>query len=169
MLERITPEQAKRMMDEEGAWLIDVRETDEFLSRRIPGAFSQPLSVLPLLPADSDLDKPAIFFCNSGNRTAGAEKLLAGRGHTRAYVIDGGLEAWERAKLPIESYQGVLPLSRQVHIAAGSIIALFLLIGQNIPFFRIFVLFTGFGLLASGLTGACGMAILLKKMPWNKK
>lgn len=169
MAERISPIEAQKLLTEQKALLVDVRESDEFAAKRIPGASLQPLPALPFLPPDSDLDRPVIYYCHSGNRTGKAQEKLTRRGHTSVYVLDGGLEAWEKAGLPIESRKGVLPISRQVHLAAGILIVLFLLIGQKIPFFRIFVLFVGLGLLASGLTGACGMAVFLKKMPWNKK
>lgn len=169
MSETISPERAKKLRDEENALFVDVRETDEFIARRIPGAELQPLSVLPLLPPDCTPERPVIYFCNSGNRTGKAEEILRQRGHSRTYIIDGGITAWEKAGLPIEIHKGALPLSRQVHIAAGSLIVIFLLIGQQVPFFRLFAVFIGLGLFASGLTGTCGMAMLLKKMPWNKK
>lgn len=168
MTELITPQRAKQLLEEENALLIDVREPEEYASLHIPGAYLQPLSVLAHLPADDDAQRPVVFFCNSGNRTAAAMQKLEQRGHSRTFIIDGGLTAWQRAGLPVAKAQQPLPLSRQVHIAAGGLIVLFLLLGQQLPFFRIFVLFIGFGLLASGLTGACGMALLLKKMPWNK-
>jgi hypothetical protein len=62
---------------------------------------------------------------------------------------------------------GALPLMRQVHIAAGVLIVLSLGIGQAVPLFRLLTAFIGAGLLFSGLTGVCGMAALLMRMPWN--
>lgn len=169
MPELITPQKAKNLVDEDNALLIDVREPDEYVSEHVPGAQLQPLSVLGLLPADEQPERPAVYFCNSGHRTAAAVETLEKRGHTRTYIIDGGLQAWAKAGLPMEKRKGVLPIARQVHLAAGSLIVIFLLIGQHVPFFRLFAVFIGLGLIASGLTGACGMAVLLKKMPWNKK
>ena len=169
MAERISPQQAKKLLEEENALLVDVREPDEYAAKYIAGAHLQPLSVLSLLPADENPERPAIYFCHSGNRTGTAEQTIEKRGHSRTYIIDGGLDAWEKAKLPVEQSKGALPISRQVHIAAGSLIVIFLLIGQHAPFFRLFAVFIGMGLVASGLTGFCGMALLMKKMPWNKK
>ena len=148
---------------------MDVREAEEYASARIPGAVLQPLSVLRHLPQDADLKKTAIYFCFSGGRTGGAENLLARRGHARTCILEGGFDAWRRARLPLEQSGAGLPLMRQVRVVAGGLILLFLLAGQYLPFFRVLAGCVGLGLLVSGITGACGMAALLKKMPWNRE
>jgi hypothetical protein len=58
---------------------------------------------------------------------------------------------------------------RQVQIAVGLISATgaWLALSVN-PWFALVPLATGCGLLFAGLTGTCGMALLLAKMPWNK-
>lgn len=156
-------------MQEKNAVLIDVREPDEYRSLRIPGARLEPLSVLKHLPEDPDKDKPAIFFCRSGRRTEKAGPVLSAREHAQTYIIDGGLMAWEKAGLPVEKSAGPLPIMRQVHIAAGSLIILFTLLGRAAPFFSLLAALIGAGLLYSGFTGKCGMSLLLQQMPWNKK
>lgn len=169
MTQLISAQEAKRLVDEGKAVLIDVRESEEYALQYIEGAQLQPLSVIATLPAGCEADRAAIYFCNSGRRTSGATDVLDARKHKSAYILDGGLDAWMRAGLPVSKSKGPLPIMRQVHIAAGSLIVIFLLIGQSVPFFRLFAVFIGLGLLSSGLTGACGMSILLKQMPWNKK
>lgn len=169
MAQHISAEEAKRLVDEGKAILIDIRESEEYALQHIEGAQLQPLSVISTLPAGCEADRAAIYYCNSGRRTSGASEVLDARKHESAYILDGGIDGWMRAGLPVIKGTGPLPIMRQVHIAAGSLIVIFLLIGQSVPFFRLFAVFIGLGLLASGLTGACGMSILLKKMPWNKK
>lgn len=169
MAQLISAQEAKRLLDEGKAVLIDVREPEEYALQHIEEAQLQPLSVLGSLPAGVESDRAAIYYCNSGRRTSGAMDVLDAREHKSAYILDGGLEGWIRAGLPVIKGKGPLPIMRQVHIAAGSLIVIFLLIGQSVPFFRLLAVFIGLGLLNSGLTGACGMSILLKKMPWNKK
>ncbi len=63
-----------------------------------------------------------------------------------------------------------LPVTQQVFVVAGSLI----LLGSLLTVVRgsVFILIPGFvgaGLLFAGLTGWCGMAVLLSKMPWNRK
>lgn len=73
-LPRITPTEAKRLLDE-GAMLVDVRGPDEYAHERIPGARNHPLGRLTTLDQS---DRIAIFHCRSGQRTAAhAAKLAA--------------------------------------------------------------------------------------------
>lgn len=167
MLDTVSPQQAAHLL-EAGAVLIDVREPDEFLAAHIPGATLQPLSVLHALPLDGDQGKTAVYYCQSGNRTAANAALLAARGYARACIIEGGLAAWQAAGLPVTGTKGPLPLMRQVHVAAGGLVLLFVLLGQSMPIFRLFAGLVGAGLVFSGLTGFCGMALVLMRMPWNK-
>nr|WP_234396003.1 DUF2892 domain-containing protein [Neisseria subflava] len=57
---------------------------------------------------------------------------------------------------------------RQVQTIAGSLILLSVLAGWLVsPWFYLIDVMVGAGLLTAGLTGFCGMARLLAKMPWN--
>ncbi|MDR3089606.1 MAG: rhodanese family protein [Desulfobulbaceae bacterium] len=170
MATTIAPTEAKRLWEQGEVVFIDVREPDEFAEMRITGAKLQPLSVLSHLPQDDDQHKAAVYFCRSGRRTAQAAAQLQGRGHLDTLILDGGLNGWLQAGFPVaKSGKVTLPLQRQVHIAAGSLILLFLILGQFAPILRILVALVGCGLLVSGLTGTCGMALLLARLPWNKK
>jgi rhodanese-related sulfurtransferase len=83
--------------------------------------------------------------------------------------VSGGLMAWSEAGLPTNSHTTRLPIMRQVLIAAGSLVligALGALVSH--PAFIYLALFVGLGLLFAGITGWCGMAFLLGKMPWNQ-
>jgi hypothetical protein len=57
---------------------------------------------------------------------------------------------------------------RQVHIAVGTLILAGMGLGTIIPAFLLLPLLIGAGLLFSGVSGSCGMAALLKRMPWNR-
>lgn len=170
-LATITPRNAKRLM-EEGAILIDIREADEHARERIPGARHLALSKLD----DADLavhrGKPVIFHCRTGARTLGNAGRLAGRidPDCEAYVVEGGLDAWRKAGLPVVTDRSApLELQRQVQIGAGSMAFLGTLLGLMVnPWFFAVPLFVGGGLLTAGLTGYCGMAMLLVHAPWNR-
>ncbi len=169
MARTISPQEAARLRDQDEAVFIDVREPEEFGEARIAGARLAPLSVLEYLPPDEERNRTAVFFCRSGRRTADAAARLEGRGYAETLILDGGLNGWRQAGLPVEENKASLPLMRQVHIAAGALVLVFLLLGQIAPAFRILAALVGCGLLLSGLTGFCGMALLLTRMPWNTK
>ena len=86
------------------------------------------------------------------------------------YLLEGGLNAWQRAGLPVEAKPGQpMEMMRQVQIAAGSLVLLGFLLGSLVsPGFYLLCAFVGAGLVFAGLTGFCGMARLLAHMPWNR-
>jgi len=167
----VTPERARRLI-EEGAILIDIREADERARERIPGAQHLPLSRLDAADVAAHRGKPVIFHCRSGARTLSNAGRLAERfgNSCDAYVVEGGLDAWRKAGLPVTIDRGAtIELQRQVQIGAGSLAFLGTLLGLTVsPWFFAVPLFVGGGLTIAGVTGFCGMAILLMRAPWNR-
>ncbi|MBD0273936.1 MAG: rhodanese family protein [Acetobacteraceae bacterium] len=171
MLKMIAPEEAARMLREGGATLVDVREPDEHARERIPGARNLPLSRLVEAELAPHGGKPVVFHCRFGARTQGnAARLAAKAGLSGAYAVEGGLEAWKRAGLPVtEDRRQPLELMRQVQIAAGSLVLLGAVLGAAVaPAFHALSAFVGAGLVFAGVTGTCGLARLLRLMPWNR-
>jgi rhodanese-related sulfurtransferase len=103
-LQTIDPVTAKRLIDR-GALLVDIREPHEHVRERVPGACNAPLSRLQSLPADA---KAIIFHCRSGARTSGNAARLAAAVGCEAYILDGGIEAWKKAGLPVVVDRGKL-------------------------------------------------------------
>lgn len=171
MLRPIPPEEAARLLREQGAVLVDVREPDEHARQRIPGARNLPLSRLEEAELALEAGRPVLFHCRSGARTEGhAERLAAKAGACEAYLLAGGYEAWKRAGLPVaEDRRQPIELMRQVQIAAGSLVLLGVLLGALVaPGFLLLSGFVGAGLVFAGVSGTCGLASLLRRMPWNR-
>jgi hypothetical protein len=84
--------------------------------------------------------------------------------------LEGGIVAWSQAGFNVKkSGSTILPLDRQTQITAGFIGFSGTILGALIhPAFYILPGFIGAGLMFAGLTGWCGMAKLLAKMPWNR-
>ncbi|MBW8269729.1 rhodanese family protein [Caldovatus aquaticus] len=173
MLKTISPAEAARLLREEGATLVDVREPDEHARQRIPGARNLPLSKLEEAELAVHQGKPVLFHCRSGARTEGhAERLAAKAGpECEAYIVEGGLEAWKKAGLPVaEDRRQPLEVMRQVQIVAGTLVLLGVVLGALVsPWFYALSAFVGAGLVQAGVTGACPMAALLRRMPWNRR
>jgi rhodanese-related sulfurtransferase len=170
-LPTVTPEEARRLIGE-GAILIDLREADEHARERIPGAHHLALSKLDEADVAAHRGRPVIFHCRSGARTLSNAGRLAERfgGDCDAYLVEGGLDAWRKAGLPIVTdRRAPLELQRQVQIGAGSLAFLGTLLGLTVsPWFFAVPLFVGGGLTVAGVTGFCGMAVLLTRAPWNR-
>lgn len=165
-LQSITPETARDLVAK-GALLVDVRDADEHARARIPGARHSPLSGgLNGLPGNGVV----VFHCRTGTRTAMNVDRLAASTGCEAYVLEGGLEGWKAAGLPVlEDRKQPLELMRQVQITAGSLALAGAVLGFAIdPRFHLLSGFIGAGLTFAGVTGWCGMAKLLAVMPWNR-
>lgn len=166
----VSPEAARALMNE-GAVLVDIRGADEYARERIPGACNVPTDRLSPSAVSAQGAQAVIFHCGSGMRTQASAQRLEECADCQAYVLEGGLDAWKKAGLPVTvDAKQPLPLQRQVMIVAGGMAALGWLLGTVVsPRFHLLSGFVGMGLMVAGLTGFCGMARLLKKMPWNRK
>ena len=167
-LTRVSPQKARDLIVE-GARLIDVREADEHARERILIAENVPLSRLDGL--DVGRAPAVIFHCRSGNRTSANAARLEAVADCPAYVLEGGLDAWRQAGLPVEvDPSQPLELMRQVQLAAGGLVLVGVLLGFLVaPAFFGIAAFVGAGLMTAGATGWCGMARLLARMPWNRR
>jgi rhodanese-related sulfurtransferase len=105
-IETVPPERAVRMM-QDGAVLIDIRESNEHASENIPGARHHALSQIDAAHPAREGGTVLIFHCKSGARTRmNAGRLAAASGDCDIYLLEGGIEAWKRAGLPTANGTG---------------------------------------------------------------
>ncbi len=96
-MKTITPEHAAELV-KNGATLVDIRESGEYINENIPGARHNPLSLIDPQTVLRAGDTVLIFHCKSGGRTSMNARLLASSAKDcEAYVMSGGIEAWKRA------------------------------------------------------------------------
>lgn len=171
-LPTITPARAADMLKKGEAILVDVREGDERARAHIPGSAHLPISRLNEADLALQDGKRVIFHCHSGRRTAENAAALGARAEgCEAMIVEGGIEAWQRAGLPVaENRKAPLPLMRQVQITAGSLVVIGAVLGFTVsPLFHLLSGFVGAGLVMAGVIGLCPMANALAAMPWNKR
>ncbi|HEY9233783.1 MULTISPECIES: rhodanese family protein [Phenylobacterium] len=170
MLPQLTPKDAADLLAQGRAVLFDIRDPDEFARRHVKGAHLRPLATLAADPLQVPAGQAAIFTCRSGMRTAANCERLAAVVSGPAYVLDGGLDGWAAAGLPVvENRKAPLELMRQVQIAAGGLVLAGVGLGLAVhPGFFGIAAFVGAGLTFAGVTGFCGMARLLALAPWNR-
>jgi len=99
---RITPQEAREMIDNGGVQVIDVRETWEFQKGHVPGAHHIPVSTVFARRAELARDRDLVFVCAVGQRSALACEMAAAAGLTRLFNIEGGTDAWVKEGLPVE-------------------------------------------------------------------
>lgn len=167
-LPHISPADAKLLLDN-GAILIDIRDTDEHARERIPHARNVPLSKLCDSPV-GQAGTTIVYHCRSGNRTRMNSPLLAKATEADAFILDGGIDAWKKAGLPVAiDVKQPIEMMRQVQIAAGGMALAGVLLGFAMhPAFFAVSGAVGAGLMFAGMTGTCAMARILKHMPWNR-
>ncbi len=168
-LKSISPQAASELMNQ-GAVLVDIRAADEHARERIAAARHVSMDRLQSGGMPLDDASTVIFHCRSGNRTRVNASALRACVACDAYVLEGGLDAWKKAGLPVVADTSQpLELQRQVQIAAGSLIVLGAVLGATVsPWFHALSGFAGAGLVFAGVSGFCGLARVLMRMPWNR-
>jgi rhodanese-related sulfurtransferase len=105
-IELVSPQTAAEIIDDapNGLVVLDIRTPEEFQAARIPGAIMVDFYASDFGDRLDDLEKdvPYVLYCNSGNRSAEAAKMMQDRGFAEVYEIDGGIQAWYAAGLPLE-------------------------------------------------------------------
>jgi rhodanese-related sulfurtransferase len=96
--------EATVLMNRKNALVVDVRETREYENGRLPGATHIPLSQLPARAAElaKHAARPVIAYCARGQRSRMAASSLAKAGFSEIYHLNGGIDAWRAAGLPLE-------------------------------------------------------------------
>ena len=88
----------------QGLLILDVRTPDEFRLGHLPGArnmdffggrFDVDAAALPK-------DQPVLLYCRTGRRSAEAAETLEKAGVTTILHMSQGIEAWQKAGLPLE-------------------------------------------------------------------
>jgi rhodanese-related sulfurtransferase len=154
--------------------ILDVRTPVEYAAEHIPGARLVPLDELDVsafLKQRGPSNKPLYVLCQSGGRAGRAIGMFRRAGFDSCMLVDGGMQAWIDGGLPLTRGESkVLPLMRQVQLTVGLVSAIGAALAITVnPLFALVPLVTGFGLFFAGLTGFCGLALVLAKMPWNNK
>ncbi len=158
------------------ATTIDLRTTAEYGQEKLESSISLPVQDLTkerfatALTAAGHTQGPVYLLCQSGRRAEVAvEKLRDGTTH-ELVIIDGGLNALKSSGTTTRQRPGKsISLERQVRIAAGFLTLLGVVLGLTFhPFSFGLSAFVGAGLMFSGITDYCGMALMLAHMPWNQ-
>jgi rhodanese-related sulfurtransferase len=151
--------------------IIDVRSPLEHREHKITGTLNIPLDQLSKSLDQLKKYQKIFVHCRSGGRGEKACQILKKNFPKKEiYNVKGGILEWEESGFLVEKHQGFhLSLIRQVHILVGFLIVLTNLFGNYLnPNWFLLNGFIGAGLLFAGISGWCGMALLISKMPWNK-
>jgi rhodanese-related sulfurtransferase len=92
----------------DGAWLLDVREDDEWAAGHAPGARHIPLGQLGTRAGEVPQGQSVYVICRSGSRSGRATEALSGAGW-QAINVAGGMQGWAAAGRPMIADSGAEP------------------------------------------------------------
>jgi rhodanese-related sulfurtransferase len=170
----IKPSQLLQWQKTNKAVIIDVREPAEYRSEAIVGAINLPLTQgnVNKKYLQKYLPKKVVLHCQSGKRSMLAcEKLKSEKASFDVWNLQGGIVAWKDAGYDIvASGKRILPLDRQLQLVIGFMVLLGTVLGEFVASaWFVLPVMAGLGLINAGLTGWCGLARVLARMPWNQR
>ncbi|MEE9434777.1 MAG: rhodanese-like domain-containing protein [Sphingorhabdus sp.] len=94
---------SKLLAEDKDAILIDVRTPEEFGSGHLAGADNVDFKAADFIEKISQLDKSKhyVVYCGSGKRSGKATAKMEELGFAKITDVDGGITAWNAAKLPV--------------------------------------------------------------------
>ncbi len=101
----VFPAQAVQLINHQSAIVIDVGEPKEFKAGHIPNSINIPLGSLSGRTAELKKykGKPVVMNCPRGNRSVKGALILRKQGFDSIYTLAGGLTAWQRDNMPVET------------------------------------------------------------------
>jgi rhodanese-related sulfurtransferase len=99
----IEPAAAQEQIQNAKPFILDVREAKELAGGKIAGAVHIPIRDLPKMVAKLPASKsaPILTYCKIGYRGGMSVTVLRMWGYTNVRTVKGGLDAWEKAGLPV--------------------------------------------------------------------
>jgi len=95
---------ALQLINHKNAVVLDVREPGEYDAGHVLNSKLIPLGKLKerIGELEKFRDKSIVVVCKSGNRSGTACFILGKQGFNQAYNLAGGMQAWQKANLPLE-------------------------------------------------------------------
>lgn len=102
------PMQATRLRNDEDGIVVDVRARKDFEAGHVMGAQSIPQGEIAqaVNQIKKYTERPVILYDEGGFDAERAAKTLQKNGFHRLYVLDGGMPAWRKADMPVQSGSG---------------------------------------------------------------
>jgi rhodanese-related sulfurtransferase len=105
--EELAPAEVARLVEDGSVDLVDVREAYEHDAGRIEGDRHVPIPALTAAAQEMNRDRPVVFYCRTGSRSAMATQAFRASGY-KAYNLTGGIVAWVGQGLPIVPDDGTI-------------------------------------------------------------
>lgn len=100
---RLSPKEVSERVGRGELKIVDVRENWEYARDHIPNAMLTPLGQIIARPKEVITSDNVVFVCEVGQRSAVAAEMAAALGMQNVYNLEGGMQAWRTAGLPVEN------------------------------------------------------------------
>ena len=99
----LNPKEASERISNGELKVVDVREQWEYARDHIPNATLTPLGQIIARPQEAITVDNVVFVCEVGQRSAVAAEMAAALGMQHVFNLEGGMQAWRTAGLPVEA------------------------------------------------------------------
>lgn len=102
-VKNVKPQEAVRLINDDNTVVLDVRLENEFNNGHILNSLHIPVGALDsrIKELESHKNGTIVLNCQTGARSKQAASILKKHGFTSMYSIEGGINAWVNANLPL--------------------------------------------------------------------
>lgn len=102
---------AARIARHEAPLIVDVRSAKEYADGHLPGALNIPHDEIARrwTALNARRDQEIVLYCHSGRRAGLAQQALEKLDFTHTRLLDGSIQAWQAATLPLQDERGPEP------------------------------------------------------------
>ncbi|MGH8476588.1 MAG: thiosulfate sulfurtransferase GlpE [Methylococcales bacterium] len=93
-------DQGKRLIDEQEATIVDIRDLASYSFAHIENAHHIHNNNVEEFVESADKARPLLVYCYHGHSSLGAGEFFVNTGFLDVYSLDGGFESW-RLKYPV--------------------------------------------------------------------
>lgn len=104
----VSAAEATQLINRRNAVVIDLRSADDFAKGHLPSARHLEFAELQAKVAQFVKNKsnPVLLVCQTGQQSHKAERLVKDAGFAEVHVLDGGVNAWQQAGMPVVKQGG---------------------------------------------------------------
>ncbi|WP_213297797.1 rhodanese-like domain-containing protein [Paraburkholderia sacchari] len=99
----VSAAEATQLINRRNAVVIDLRSADDFAKGHLPAARHLEFGELQTKVAQFVKNKsnPVLLVCQTGQQSHKAQRLVKDAGFAEVHVLDGGVNAWQQAGMPV--------------------------------------------------------------------
>ena len=98
MFERVSVDKASKLIEEQSAIVVDIRDPNAFEQGHIKNAVRVDNNNIQSFLQQADKTKPLVVCCYHGNSSQSAAEMFNQQGFKSCYSIDGGMSEWSLTK-----------------------------------------------------------------------